>query len=298
MSDITKLFQRGTKKRDLSDKYETGEDPKKVREGSLDCSQISQTSDIPDDIFTESLNSPDCVAILFNCLKNLESKIREISVSSKETTASQIKGNKQLSDSTDFVQLISGKFDEYEKDRNAKDELIIKLHTQVMKLTDKVSNLSVQVHEQEQYSRWNCLLIHGVGENRNEDTDTLSINIINERLGLDVQPSDIDRTHRIGNKNKARKKGREMIIKFTRYNTRKKVFVNKRKFKETNISVTESLTSLRMTKLKDARDEYGFNKVWTSDDRIMVMEKGSAKPKVIYGWLLNQWLCCVLHYGK
>ena len=96
MSDITKFFQRGTKKRDLSDKSETGEDPKKVGEGSLDCSQISQTSDIPDDIFTESLNSPDYVAILFNCLKNLESKMKDISVSSKKTTASQIKGEKQL----------------------------------------------------------------------------------------------------------------------------------------------------------------------------------------------------------
>ena len=81
MSDITKCFQRGTKKHNLSHKSETGEDPKKVREGSLDCSQISQTSDIPDDIFNESLNSPDCVAISFNCLKNLESKMRKNSKS-------------------------------------------------------------------------------------------------------------------------------------------------------------------------------------------------------------------------
>ena len=103
--------------------------------------------------------------------------------------------------------------------------------------------------------------IHGVEENRNEDTDTLSINIINEHLGLDIQPSDIDRTHRIGNKHKARKNGRAIIIKFTWYKTTKKVFMNKRKFKETNISVTESLMSLRMAKLKDARDDYGFNKV-------------------------------------
>ena len=38
-----------------------------------------------------------------------------------------------------------------------------------------------------------------------------------------------------------------------------------------------------MAKLKDVRDEYRFDKVWTSDGRIMVMKKGSAKPKVIYG---------------
>ena len=146
--------------------------------------------------------------------------MREISVSSKESTASQTKDEKQLSDLNDSVELIHDKFNEYEKDRKAKDQLIIKLQTQITELTDKISNLSIQVDEQEQYSRWNCLLIHGVEENRNEDTDTLSINIIKDHLRLDIQSSDIDRTHRIGNKNKVRKKGRAIIIKFTRYDTR------------------------------------------------------------------------------
>ena len=58
--------------------------------------------------------------------------------------------------------------------------------------------------------------------------------------------------------------------------------MNKREFKSINVSVTERLTSLRMAQLKDARDKYGFNKVWISDGRIMVMEEESAKPKVIY----------------
>lgn len=61
-------------------------------------------------------------------------------------------------------------------------------------------------------SKRNCLLIHAVEENRNKDTDTLLINIINKRLGLDVEPSDIDRTDRTGNKNKAREKGGAIII--------------------------------------------------------------------------------------
>ena len=129
MSDITKFFQRGTKKRDLSNKSEAGEDRKKVREGSLDCNQISQTSDIPDDVLTKRLNCPDCVAILFNSLKNLESKMREILVSSKETTAYQIKGEKKLSNLADSVQLISHKFDKYEKDRKARVKLIVKFQT-------------------------------------------------------------------------------------------------------------------------------------------------------------------------
>ena len=75
--------------------------------------------------------------------------MKEISVFSKETTASQIKGEKEMSDLTNSVLLISDKFDEYEKDRKAKDELIMELQMQVTELTDKVSNLSVQVDEQE-----------------------------------------------------------------------------------------------------------------------------------------------------
>ena len=84
--------------------------------------------------------------------------MREISVSSKETKASKIKGDKQLSDLTSCVQLISDKFDEYEKDRKVKEELIIQLQTQVKELTDKVSNLPVKVDEQEQYSKRNTWL--------------------------------------------------------------------------------------------------------------------------------------------
>ena len=158
MSVITKCFQRGSKKRDFSDKYETGEDLERTKESILACSYISQTSDIPDDIFTESLNSTDCIAILFNCLKSLEFEMREISVSSKETKASKIKGDKQLSDLTSCVQLISDKFDEYEKGRKVKEVLIIQLQTQVKELTDKVSNLPVKVDEQEQYSKRNTWL--------------------------------------------------------------------------------------------------------------------------------------------
>ena len=61
-----------------------------------------------------------------------------------------------MPDLTDSVQL-SDKLDEYEKDRKAKDKLIVKLQTQVTKFTDKACNLSVQAGEQEHYSRRNCV---------------------------------------------------------------------------------------------------------------------------------------------
>ena len=38
-----------------------------------------------------------------------------------------------------------------------------------------------------------------------------------------------------------------------------------------------------MAKLKDVRDKYAFNKVWSSDGRNMGMEEGSTIPKVVDG---------------
>ena len=112
--------------------------------------------------------------------------MRETSLSSKKATKSQIKDEKQLSVLTDSVQQASDKFDEYEKDKKINNEQIIKLQTQVTELTDKLSKLSLQVYEQKQYSRRNCFLIHDVDENRNADTDTLSMGIVNAHLGLDI----------------------------------------------------------------------------------------------------------------
>ena len=122
---------------------------------------------------------------------------------------------------TDSVQLIPDKFHEYERDRKTKDGLITNLQTQATDLIVKISNLSVLDDTQEQYFWRNCLLIHGVEENRNEETDILSISIINEYLGRDIQLSDIGWTDLIGNKHTARKKGQAMIIKFTKYNIRR-----------------------------------------------------------------------------
>ena len=77
------------------------------------------------------MKSPNCFALLFNCLKNLKCKMKNTSVSSKETTASKIKGEKQLSDLTNSVHLISEKFDEYKMDRKTKDGPKTKLQAQV-----------------------------------------------------------------------------------------------------------------------------------------------------------------------
>ena len=80
----------------------------------------------------------------------------------------QIKGKKQLAKLTEAIDFISNKFDEYEKDRKEKEERINTLKDCLINMSKRVHSLFGQVDKQEQYSRGNCLLLHGIPENKNE----------------------------------------------------------------------------------------------------------------------------------
>ena len=72
------------KKRDQSDQSQGGDERKKVKEGS----SASSTDDT--DVFGDGLESADCKAILLNCLKNLEVKLKEMSDLANTTNESRL----------------------------------------------------------------------------------------------------------------------------------------------------------------------------------------------------------------
>ena len=74
-------------------------------------------------------------------------------------------------------------------------------------MTEKSKVLKESIDQQGQYSHRNCLLIHDVEENSNEDTDKLVLNIINNDLEINLMEVAIDRTHRIGDPKKKRRLG-------------------------------------------------------------------------------------------
>ena len=72
-------------------------------------------------------------------------------------------------------------------------------------------------------------------------------------LDIEIKENDLDRTHRIGNRNRKDGKPRAIIVKFTRYATRNKIYSNKKKLKGKKFLITESLTSRRYHLLKEAQ---------------------------------------------
>ena len=107
-------------------------------------------------------------------------------------------------------------------------------------LNTSVKNPENQLVHQKQYLRRNCILIHGITETQDENTDDISLSTINEHLELELTEKEFDLTHRIGNPKSGNKRSRPIIVKFASSNTKRKVFVKKR-LKNTGISITEAL---------------------------------------------------------
>ena len=81
LTDITKYFDRNSKKRDLKGNLSQEKGAKKLKEWRLNT---SRASDIPDEVFTESLKSPDCINILFSYIKNVEKQTTKIFENTKD----------------------------------------------------------------------------------------------------------------------------------------------------------------------------------------------------------------------
>ena len=133
-SNIKSYFEH--KKRDLSDKSTNEEERKKARESSLDLSLSKERIDDAD-VLAKGIESPRCGSILYDCLKNLESKVNEIYEHSSFAKEAQIKGAKQLEDVSESMKFTNEKFKEYEAERKRKEKVIAELKEDLTSLKEK-----------------------------------------------------------------------------------------------------------------------------------------------------------------
>ena len=134
----------------------------------------------------------------------------------------------------------------------------------------KVEDLEKKIERQEQYSRQNCIIIHGLKEEKNESINDKVVKLFREELNEDVLLED------------SSSKSRPVIVKFGRYNIREKVFKSKKRLKGKNISITENLTGYRMNVLNEAKEKFGFKNVWTYDGRILFKDNNDGQKIKIY----------------
>ena len=118
-----------------------------------------------------------------------------------------------------------------------KDEEIKLLEKENNYLNKRVDEMDAVVDRQEQYLRRNCFLVNEIVEETVEDTDEKIINTLQQSMDETIKPEDIDRSHRLGKpKSSKNAKPRPIIVTFVGYNTRNRIYRNKRKLKGTGVS--------------------------------------------------------------
>ena len=95
----------------------------------------------------------------------------------------QIKGTQQLKEVNDEIKFINKKCEDFEADRRKKEREIAKLKSTSNDLNVKLDKADRVLNCHEQCSRRNCLLIHSVDEENQENADEVEINILRKRNG-------------------------------------------------------------------------------------------------------------------
>lgn len=226
-------------------------------------------------------NTCDKYFTIIMSLKEVNKRISSFEETMKEFQA-RLQDATACSPRGDTLQSLNKEFAEFQGSVSA--ELGV-LKSELQSIQHRLNRQEEQIDEAEQYSRRNCLLLHGIPEEINEDSYDKVIKTLNEKLDVHIKLDDIDRCHRLGPLRRSAsdvvsKGKRPIIVKLLRYHDRDRIWRKKRCLKGTGILVTESLTRTRQEILHRAREIFGLRRTWTQDGRIVLLQDNGHKSTI------------------
>ena len=144
-------------------------------------------------------------AAITDFIRNDETVMKAIIDTVSNALVTKLLGNKHFIDTLSLKLLENGLLDGvkqsvYEanvmENGQTNDELC-RFEKWVSELETSNTALRDDSDAQEQYNRRNCLLVHGIPEGQTDPTDAV-LSLCNRQLGLDLDMSEIDRSHRLG----------------------------------------------------------------------------------------------------
>lgn len=198
-----------------------------------------------------------------------------------------VESNKELIETVKFQ---SDTIEEQKKSLDTKSKQIDKLEKELKSVYARVDSLSVETNDLEQYSRRNSLRLYNLPvpddistEQQLTDLVLRFINCNILKLSNSSDPTaltslDIERCHYAG------RGKRQLLIKFSRYHTKRRVFMNKANLKQNadKIFLSEDLTKYNHSLVMELREKYLQRAVcsyWTGDGTIFV-KKGKDDEAV------------------
>ncbi len=163
----------------------------------------------------------------------------------------------------------------------------IECENRLLELERRCERLERANDELEQYGRRWSVRISGIRERLDENTDDLVLDVARQ-MGLNLCPSDINRSHRVGKRNG--QGPRDIIVKFVRHNDKYEFYWARFKLRPP-IYVREDLTRKRnhlFFLARQAKKNDLIAKTWTNDGSIYVETKNNVVRKVLDGTDLSK----------
>ena len=183
---------------------------------------------------------------------------------------------KTVLNALDNLQIMSKKYEEIESIAIVSKATSEALRSELVNANSRIKELEGKMDDQEQRSRNQCLLFHGITECEGEDTDEQVIKLCDKHLNVNLQLDSIARSHRLGPRRQAGRntrskpeKPRPIIVRFSNYRVRQQIFTIKKKLKGKAFSISENLTKRRMDLLNKCNEKFGKGKCWTQEGRII-----------------------------
>ncbi|CAH2035558.1 unnamed protein product, partial [Iphiclides podalirius] len=131
-------------------------------------------------------------------------------------------------------------------------------------LHSQVDLLRRELDRNEMRRRKKMILLHGIPEEKAEDTSIIVSTLITNKLQIPgITNAVFSRCHRLGRP--SNKVFRPVVVKFHESSLRDKVWFPKTKHKGSGITQSEFLTRSRHNVFMEARRRYGVTKCWTRD---------------------------------
>lgn len=168
-----------------------------------------------------------------------------------------------------------------------KDQKIHYLESRIKTLEKITSDLESQIDDVNQYERRDTLIISGPSlpsETQNENSTEVVVNAIKQTLRINIDPTDINIAHRIGNKSK-QSTMKPIIVKL-HSRQKKEDIISACITIKPNLYVNESLTPKRLALFKTIRSIrkahlHLFKQCYTKDGKIHIKLSCSNQKHII-----------------
>ena len=129
--------------------------------------------------------------------RRLNSEVTTLRRKFDEMNSANVRRIENLEKSVDFVS---------EKYENWIEEKAVLLN----EITQLRAEVDLRIDDMEQYSRRSCLVVTGVPEKAEENTDDIILNTATQKLGIKLELHEIAKSHRLGTK-KESKEGKPIV---------------------------------------------------------------------------------------